>query len=87
MRTLYWSQGGVRPLTIIFINADVLRLVSSEYGRKITKGMFTLKIHSCGSCVLYLFCWRGTEDRPCKPREDIIPRVLLQWNLPKGILA
>ena len=56
MRTLYWSQGGVRPLTIIFINGDLLRLVSSEYGRRITKGVFTLKIHSCGGCVLYLFC-------------------------------
>ena len=35
---------------------SVLRmcLVSSEYGRKIIEGVLTLKIHMCGSCVLYL---------------------------------
>ena len=69
--TLYWSRGGVRPLSIVD-SADVRTcLVSSKYGRKIIEGAFTLGMHLCGSCVLYLHCWRGTEDWPRNPCEVI----------------
>ena len=67
--TLYWSRGGVRPLSIVD-RADVRTcLVSSKYSRKIIEGVLTLGMHLCRSFVLYLLCWRGTEgwDRnPCE---------------------
>ena len=69
--TLYWSWGGVRPLSIV-ASADVRTcVVSSKYGRKIIKGVPTLGMHLCGSCVLDLHCWRGTEDWPRNPCEVI----------------
>ena len=69
--TLYWSRGGVRPLSIVD-SADVRTcLVSSKYDRKIIEGVLTLGMHLCGSRVPYLHCWRGTEDWPRNPCEVI----------------
>ena len=69
--TLYRSRGGAGPLSIVD-SADVRTcLVSSKYGRKMIEGVLTLGMRLCGSCVLYLLCWRGTEDWPCNPCEAI----------------
>ena len=59
--TLYWSRGGVRPLSIVD-SADVRTcLVSSKYGRKRIEGALTLGMHLCGSA--YCIYLAGEEPR------------------------
>ena len=67
--TLYWSQGGVRPLSIVDHADAQTCLVASKYDGKIREGVLTLGMHLCGTRVPYLHCWRGIEDwlrNPCE---------------------